>query len=174
MPRANLYTLLQELIRELLCHQDFACSGPWREEGELTCTHQTSSMRTMYVLQVLRVRAAVLVCDIQWDMPKVLQSSHNQPCGDCRFAQLCEIGPIDFFRSLYVDSTIQGDFGHVVRSSVGCLDSEIFWVMCLNLHIPDNAENHCFEHKSQFLKLKYWDSASSSNTLPKEREFRVP
>ena len=72
-----------------------------------------------------------------------------------RFAQLCEIGPIDFLRSLYVDSTIQGDFGHVVRSSVGCLGSEIFWVMCLNLHIPDNAEKHCFEHKSQFLILKY-------------------
>ena len=72
-----------------------------------------------------------------------------------RFAQLCEIGPIDFFRSLYVDSTIQGDFGHVVRSSMGCLGSEIFWVMCLNLHIPDNAEKHCFEHKSQFLNLKY-------------------
>ena len=60
-----------------------------------------------------------------------------------------------FFRSLYVDSTTQGDFGHVVRSSVGCLGSEIFWVMCLNLHIPDNAEKHCFEHKSQFLILKY-------------------
>ena len=72
-----------------------------------------------------------------------------------RFAQLCEIGPIDFLRSLYVDSTIQDDFGHVVRSSVGCLGSEIFWVMCLNLHIPDNAEKHCFEHKSQFLILKY-------------------
>ena len=26
----------------------------------------------------------------------------------------------------YVDSTTQGDFGHVVRSSVGCLGSEIF------------------------------------------------
>ena len=91
-----------------------------------------------------------------------------------RFAQLCEIGPIDFLRSLHVDSTIQGDFGHVVRSSVGCLGSEIFWVMCLNLHIPDNAEKHCFEHKSQFLILKYWDSAFPSNTLPKEREFRVP
>ena len=76
-----------------------------------------------------------------------------------RFAQLCEIGPRDFFCSLYVDSTTQGDFGHVVRSSVGCLGSEIFWVMCLNLHIPDNAEKHCFEHKSQFLILKYWDSA---------------
>ena len=62
------------------------------------------------------------------------------------FAQLCEIGPIDFLRSLYVDSTIQGDFGHVVRSSMGCLGSEICWVMCLNLHIPDNAEKHCFEH----------------------------
>ena len=46
--------------------------------------------------------------------------------------------------------------------------------MCLNLHIPDNAEKHCFEHKSQFLILKYWDSAFPSNTLPKEREFRVP
>ena len=84
-----------------------------------------------------------------------IQCSHNQPCGRCRFAQLCEIGPNDFFRSLYVDSTTQGDFGHVVRSSVGCLGSEIFLVMCLNLHIPDNAEKHCFEHKSQFLTLKY-------------------
>ena len=83
------------------------------------------------------------------------QSSHNQPCGDCRFAQVCEIGPRDFFRSLYVVSTTQGDLGHVVRSSMGCLGSEIFWVMCLNLHIPDNAEKHCFEHKSQFLILKY-------------------
>ena len=57
--------------------------------------------------------------------------------------------------NLNVDSTSQGDFDHVVRSSVGCLGSEIFWVMCLNLHIPDNAEKHCFEHKSQFLILKY-------------------
>ena len=87
---------------------------------------------------------------------------------------MCEIGPRDFFRSLYVDSTTQGDFGHVVRSSVGCLGSEIFWVMCLNWHIPDNAEKHCFEHKSQFLILKYRDSAFLVETTPKEHEFRVP
>jgi len=31
---------------------------------------------------------------------------------------VCEIGPRDFFRSLYVDSTTQGDFGHAVQSSV--------------------------------------------------------
>ena len=54
------------------------------------------------------------------------QSGRNRPWCFCRFMQLCDIGPIDFFRSLYVDSTIQGDFGHVVRSSVGCLGSEIF------------------------------------------------
>ena len=68
--------------------------------------------------------------NIKQEEQNEVQSSHNQPCGDCRFAQLCEIGPIDFLRSLHVDSTIQGDFGHVVRSSVGCLGSEIFWVMC--------------------------------------------
>ena len=33
----------------------------------------------------------------------------------CRtFAQLCDIGPRDFLRSLCVDSTTQGDFGHAV------------------------------------------------------------
>ena len=58
------------------------------------------------------------------------QCGHSRPWRFCRFAQVCEIGPRDFFRSLYVDSTTQGDFGHVVRSSVGCLGSEIFWVMC--------------------------------------------
>ena len=46
--------------------------------------------------------------------------------------------------------------------------------MCLNLHIPDNAEKHRFEHKSQFLILKYRDSAFLSETFAKEREFRVP
>ena len=47
-----------------------------------------------------------------------------------RFAQLCDIGPIDFFRFWHVVSTTRGGLGHVVRSSVGCLGSEIFCVMC--------------------------------------------
>ena len=86
----------------------------------------------------------------------------------CRFAQLCDIGPIDFFRFWHVVSTTQGDLGHVVRSSVGCLGSEIFCVMCVLFFRRKAlfwAQISIFDPK--ILRFSFFRCA-------KEREFRVP
>ena len=57
------------------------------------------------------------------------QCSHNRSCAKSPNLQVraaVRHWSERFFRFWYVVSTTQGDLGHVVRSSVGCLGSEIF------------------------------------------------
>ena len=96
--------------------------------------------------------------------------------GFCRFAQVCDIGPRDFFRFWYVVSTTQGDLGHVVRSSVGCLGSEIFWIMCSNYAGNANTQHSpwhamlsrvmCHLHPLQCLHGSTFDSNYGAGRAP--------
>ena len=71
--------------------------------------------------------------------------------GFCRFAQVCDIGPRDFFAfgTLLVPpkATLAMWFDRLCVAW-----APRFFGLCVDLFF---AEKHCFEHKSQFLTLKY-------------------